>query len=186
MAEAGQILEAPDLTPPETEGGFGALTVTGQLRVVERLAAGEPVTMWGSSMGGYLAALYASAHPETARLVLLAPAFDFARRWRDRLGEEAFEDWRGSGWLNVFHHGAARGERVGFGLIEDALRYPGYPVVTQQVLIFHGRRDDVVPQALVEEFVRRTPQAEYHLLDSGHELTDCMGYMWERARSFVL
>jgi hypothetical protein len=186
MAEAGRTLEIPDLTPPEAEGGFGALTITGQLKVVERLAAGEAVIMWGSSMGGYLAALYASTHPETSRVVLLAPAFDFARRWRERLGEEVFENWRASGWLDVFHYGAARDERVGFGLMEDALRYPGYPVVKQPALIFHGRQDDVVPQALVDEFVRRTPHAEYHLLDSGHELTDCLEYMWVRIAPFIV
>jgi pimeloyl-ACP methyl ester carboxylesterase len=69
--------------------------------------------------------------------------------------------------------------------MEDALKYPGYPVVKQPALIFHGRQDDVVPQELVDEFVRQTPQAEYHLLDSGHELTDCLEYMWDHARSFV-
>jgi uncharacterized protein len=186
MAEAGSVLEIPELTPPEVQGGFGSLTITGQLRVVEELAAGEPVTMWGSSMGGYLAALYASMHPETSRVVMLAPAFDFARRWRERLGRAVFEEWQRTGWLNVFHYGAARDERVGFGLIEDALRHPGFPVVTQPALVFHGRQDDIVPQALVDEWVRRTPQAEYHLLDSGHELTDCMEYMWVHSRRFVL
>ena len=31
-------------------------------------------------MGGYLAALYASRHPEIDRMVLLAPAFGFGTR----------------------------------------------------------------------------------------------------------
>ena len=69
FAERGIELEIPDLV----EGGFENLTITGQLGVIERAAKGEPVSLIGSSMGGYLAALYASRHPEAARLVLLAP-----------------------------------------------------------------------------------------------------------------
>ena len=57
FAELGMGLEVPDLA----EGNFTGLTMSGQLAVVERMAAGEPVSLIGSSMGGYLAALYRSA-----------------------------------------------------------------------------------------------------------------------------
>src|SRR5262249_42588742 len=67
---------------PALDGGdFENLTITGQLEIIQKTADGGPVSLMGSSMGGYLAAIYAWIHPEVAKLVLLAPAFGFARRW---------------------------------------------------------------------------------------------------------
>ena len=71
LAAAGHTLEVPDLSG----GDFESLTVGSQLRIVEETVHGGPVTLIGSSMGGYLAALYASRHPEVEKLLLLAPAF---------------------------------------------------------------------------------------------------------------
>src|SRR5262245_19170669 len=83
----------PELEVPELDGGdFEHLTVTGQLSVIEKALCGEPACMIGSSMGGYLAAIYAAAHPEVSRLVLLAPALGFAPRWKEKTS------------LEVFHH----------------------------------------------------------------------------------
>ena len=66
---------------PELDGGdFEHLTITGQLDVIERRMRGRAGVLLGSSMGGYLAALYAERHPEVDRVVLLAPAFDFWAR----------------------------------------------------------------------------------------------------------
>src|SRR4051794_15180408 len=81
--EIGVHLETPDLTA----GDFENLTITGQLRVIEDSLKGEPARLLGSSMGGYLAALYAARHPETNGIVLMAPAFGFARRWPQSLGD---------------------------------------------------------------------------------------------------
>jgi pimeloyl-ACP methyl ester carboxylesterase len=76
--------------PQLDEGNFEGLTISGQLKVIERAVAGKPAILMGSSLGGYLAALYAARHPEIERLVLLAPAFQFlamarrfSRNWRD-------------------------------------------------------------------------------------------------------
>src|SRR5690242_18341270 len=82
LTKAGARVEVPDLAA----GDFERLTITGQLGVIARLAAGEPVSLIGSSLGGYLAALYAARHPEVRRVVLLAPGFAFARRWPEWLG----------------------------------------------------------------------------------------------------
>lgn len=180
-ADAGVSLEIPDLV----EGGFENLTITGQLAVVERTLAGEPAVLFGSSMGGYLAALYAAAHPEAAALILLAPAFDFARRWVERLGPVETARWKETNWLPVFHYGENREARVGYRLLEDAGRYDPYPRVSQPIAIFHGRHDDVVPIGLSEEFVRRTPTAELHALDSDHQLLNVTGWMWEQSRRFL-
>jgi uncharacterized protein len=186
FAELGIALETPDLTPAENEGGFEALTLSYQLALIERLVAGEPCVMMGSSMGGYLAAIYAARHPETARVVLLAPAFCFARRWREAWGPERMEQWRAQGFQNVFHYAQNREERIGYGMLEDAVQYPDYPQVTQPALVFHGKQDPIVPVEFAREFVQRTPGATLVEFESGHELTDCLEPMWEESRRFLL
>jgi hypothetical protein len=181
LAGAGVEFEAPDLA----EGNFENLTISGQLRVVERAARGEPVSLMGSSMGGYLAALYAARHPEVEKLVLMAPAFGFARRWAESLGQETLAEWRRTGFLSVYHYADGAQRRVGYGLIEDGLQYEDYPDVRQPALIFHGRRDTVVPAKYSRQYVSGRPGARLVLLDSGHELTDVLDTMWEEIARFL-
>jgi pimeloyl-ACP methyl ester carboxylesterase len=171
-------MQIPDLS----EGNFEGLTISGQLRVIERTAGGEDVWLMGSSMGGYLAALYGARHPEVTRLILLAPAFGFARRWPLRLGAENVAEWQRSGWLSVYHYGEKRESRVGYALLEDGARYEDYPDVSQPVLIFHGREDDVVPVEYSREFAALHPQAALRVMDSGHELLNVLEDMWAEVR----
>ncbi len=174
-------LEIPDLA----EEGFERLTITGQLRVVERVASGRPVSLIGSSMGGYLAALYAARHPETEKLVLMAPAFGFARRWTETLDAGELEKWRRTGKLKLFHYAEQREREVGYELIEDGLLYEEYPEASQPVLIFHGANDDVVPLAYSAEFARSRPNVRLEVVASDHELLNMMDRMWEEAREFL-
>jgi len=141
FAELGIGLEIPDLA----EGNFERLTISGQLAVIERTSRGEPAVLIGSSMGGYLAALYAARHPEVERVVLMAPAFCFSRRWPETLGEDAMSEWKQSGLLKVFHYGEVRDASLGYQLIQDASQYEDYPSFEQPALIFHGTNDTVVP-----------------------------------------
>lgn len=180
FAAAGVELEIPDLA----EGRFESLTLSGQLGVIERLAGGKPVSLIGSSMGGYLAALYAARHPEVERLMLMAPAFALSRRWEEWLGEGQLSDWKQRGYLSFFHYADKRERRLGYGIIEDAAQYEDYPDVTQPTLIFHGKADNSVPYRLSEEFARGRPNVELKLLDDGHELVACLETMWTDARRF--
>lgn len=180
FAAVGTTLEVPDLTA----GDFEHLTLSGQLQVIESELRGEAACLVGSSMGGYLAALYAARHPEIERVVLLAPAFGFARRWPLRLGEDVTRQWRETGWMTLFHYGRGQEARIHYGLLEDGLCYEDYPAVEQPVLVFHGTRDDVVPSEFAAEFQRRHRRAEVYFLDSGHELTDRLDEMWTRVDAF--
>jgi pimeloyl-ACP methyl ester carboxylesterase len=173
------------MIPDLAAGKFERLTITGQLSVVERTAVGLPVTLIGSSMGGYLAALYAARHPEVERLILLAPAFCFARRWPETLGETAMEKWRVTRERTVFHYGDGTVRRLSYELIEDALEYEEFPKVSQPTLILHGVQDDVVPVKFSEEFVRNRPNARLIALASGHELTDVTDRLWEETMAFL-
>jgi pimeloyl-ACP methyl ester carboxylesterase len=175
-------LEIPSLD----EGDFEHLTISGQLRMVEAQLAGAPCRLIGSSMGGYLAALYAAAHPEVEKLVLLAPAFGFASRWREMQGPAVISSWRDTGWLEVFHYGDKAQRRVHYGLLEDAVNFPGFPDFRQEALIFHGVNDSVVPVALSREFVASHPNARLREMDSDHELLDVLDVITGEAVPFLL
>jgi pimeloyl-ACP methyl ester carboxylesterase len=181
LAELGIGLEIPDLA----EGDFSRLTLSGQLRVVERASRGGPVVLIGSSMGGYLAALYASRHPEVEKLALLAPAFSFSSRWLETLGQAAAEEWERTGVLKVFHYGEGREMPLGHQIIEDALQYEAYPHCAQPTIIFHGKKDRVVPPEYSAAFAGQNPSATLHLMESGHELTDVLDDIWMEMERFL-
>jgi pimeloyl-ACP methyl ester carboxylesterase len=181
LERAGFAVTVPDLA----EGDFEHLTITRQLTVIDRYAAGGPVHLIGSSMGGYLAALYAERHPEVSRLVLLAPAFEFIRRWPERLGAEGMEAWRRTGSIEVFHYGERRECRLGYWLIQDAAQYEDYPDFRQPALIFHGAHDDVVPPRVAREFAEGRDQVRLEILDSGHDLLNVLDYMLPRVVAFL-
>jgi pimeloyl-ACP methyl ester carboxylesterase len=172
-------LEVPDLDA----GDFEHSTITGQLQTIENLAAGESVSLIGSSMGGYLAALYAARHPEVAKLVLMAPAFGFVKRWSESVDTEA---WRADGFLDVYHYGEKRNRRLSYGLVEDARQYEDFPDFQQPALIFHGLEDNVVPPRLSREFAASHPKARLHLLASDHELLNVLDDIWQAAGPFLL
>ncbi len=182
LEAAGLAVEVPDLA----DGDFEHLTLSRQLGVIDRAVAGRQVSLIGSSMGGYLAALCAARHPEAVdRLVLLAPAFGFARRWRAHLGPEAIERWRETGHMEVFHYGQNRAVNLDYQLLQDADPYEDYPDVQQPTLIFHGSHDDVVPPRYSQEFAQSRPNVHLEILDSGHELTDVLDYMAPKVLDFL-
>jgi uncharacterized protein len=181
LERVGFSVAVPDLA----SGDFEHLTISGQLAVVERSAGGRPVHLVGSSLGGYLAALYAARHPDVSRLVLLAPAFGFVRRWPERLGAAAMENWRRNGVIEVYHYGARRDCRLGYGLIGDAAQYEDYPECRQPALIFHGARDDVVPARLSQDFATGRSSVRLEIVESGHDLLNVLDYMLPKVQAFL-
>ncbi len=182
LEQAGAAADILDLAA----GDFEHLTLTGQLAVIERAGGGRPVSLIGSSMGGYLAALFAARHPAVSRLVLLAPAFDFARRFAERLGPEAVEAWRRSGTLDVYHYAHQCTRPLGYRLIEDAANYEPFPDFLQPALIFHGAHDDVVPASLSREFAAAHPNTRLEIVDSDHELHNVLDILTARTVDFLL
>ena len=181
LEAAGACVEVPDLAA----GDFEHLTLTAQLAVLAQAAAGEPVALMGSSLGGYLAALYAARHPEVSRLVLLAPAFAFARRWRERLGADVVAQWRRSDTLQVFHYGDKLDHPLHYGLLPDSDRYEEFPDFHQPALIFHGAHDDAVPAGYSRRFAAQHPNARLEILSSGHDLLDVLDYMAPKVIEFL-
>jgi len=181
FGELGIALEIPDLA----EGNFRNLTLTGQLKVMERVCRDQHVSLIGSSMGGYLAALYAARHSEVQKLVLLAPAFSFASRWPETLGEAAMEQWKRTNTLEVFHYSENRVAELGYQLIEDAQQYEPYPDFKQPALIFQGRQDTIVLPGYAVKFAATHPNADLRLVDSDHDLVNVLDEMWRGAEKFL-
>jgi hypothetical protein len=175
LAARGIDLEIPELD----EGDFEHLTISRQLALISRTLDGAPARLIGSSMGGYLAAVYAADHPEISRIVLLAPAFGFAPRWRDKIGAGPRE------YLDVFHFAGNTTRRVHYLLIEDALAYPPMPGFAQPAQLYHGVRDEVVPIGYSREFAAAHPNAQLTELDSDHELLDVLDTITEKAVAFL-
>jgi pimeloyl-ACP methyl ester carboxylesterase len=181
FAQLGIGLDIPDLA----DDNFERLTITGQLSVIERACRGQPATLIGSSMGGYLAALFAGRHAEVEKLVLMAPAFCFSTRWPQTLGKATMEEWQRSGVLKVFHYGEGRTVELGYQLIEDGRQYEDYPQIGQPTVIFHGKNDTAVPADLSVQFASRHPQTQLHLMESDHELLNVLDDMWIETEKFL-
>jgi pimeloyl-ACP methyl ester carboxylesterase len=182
LGEQGTPVHIPDLAA----GHFERLTITQQLEILNQLVSGEPAVLIGSSLGGYLAALYASFHPEVDRLILLAPAFDCYHLWVRELGPDRVAAWRERGAMPVFHYGEAREVPLHFEFLEDASRFEPFPAFTQPALIFHGNQDCVVPVGSSIAFAEVHPNTRLIRLDSGHELTDVLDTIWLESQPFLL
>lgn len=179
--QAGVEMQVPALD----RGDFTHLTITGQLEAVEEAVAARPAVLMGSSLGGYLAALFASTHSEIEKLILMAPALGFPRRWRERYRKEELEHWKRRGVWPVFHHGAGHNLPLSYDIVEDSLRYEPEPEFSRPALIFHGTRDPVVPVDSSREYAARHSNVVLRILDSGHELTDVIDEMWSGICAFL-
>jgi uncharacterized protein len=179
LAERGKRLEIPDLNQP----AFRELTVTRMVGAIDALLGGDRVVLFGSSLGGYTAAIWSALRPgRVASLVLFAPAFDLAARWKKKAGEDELRRWRAEGEALVDHYAWGRKEPLAIGFLDDAERHEPFPLPDAPVLVLQGQRDEVVTADLAREFVRRMRLAgrEVRLveLDDGHELTADLPRSW--------
>jgi pimeloyl-ACP methyl ester carboxylesterase len=179
LAGRGTSLEIPDLNQP----AFRELSVSRMLRQIDAILDGEEAVLFGSSLGGYTASLWSALRPARARaLVLLAPAFDLAARWKQRTGGDELRRWRDRGEALFDHHAWGRKEPLSIGFLDDAEHYEPFPLPDAPTLVLQGNRDEVVAPELASEFVQRMRErgreARLVLLDDGHELTADLPRLW--------
>jgi pimeloyl-ACP methyl ester carboxylesterase len=181
----GIDIRIPDLNVPD----FSTLTVTRMLEQTRALLDQSvgPVTLFGSSLGGYVAVNAAARWSDRVeRLVLLAPALDFSEQGLSAPGGGSLADWKRAGRLMVFHFGYGRMMPIEYGLYEDARRYDAVTArVEMPILIFQGRRDTVVSPATVERWAASRPNVELHMLDDDHQLAASLAQVWARNESFL-
>ncbi len=172
LASRGHRLMRPDLNKPR----FQELTVTSALEVMDALDASLPGggrwQLVGSSMGGYLTALWASLHPtRVERMLLLCPGFDLVERWSEGLGPQAMGEWRRTG-MHLFPDATGAEVGVHWGLVEDAARHPGRPAPPCPTRIVHGTHDEVVPIQSSRNHAEAFPGVELVEVDSDHRMND--------------
>jgi pimeloyl-ACP methyl ester carboxylesterase len=186
LAERGVEFHAPDLNLPD----FSTLTVTRMLEQTRRLldASAEPVTLIGSSLGGFVAVNAAVAWPERVKnLVLMAPALDFSGEGLAGPGGARLADWKRTGRLNIFHFAYGRIVPIHYELYEDARRYDAMNAdLKMPVIVFQGRRDTAVDPKTVEAWAARRPNVELHMLDDDHQLTSSLSYIWEKLEAAAI
>ena len=188
-AERGVDLLTPDFNEPD----FAGLTITRMVAQVSDMIAGlppGPVSLVGSSLGGFVALQLALQQPtRVERLVLLAPALDFSANRLRALGDRGLDEWRRTDTLNVFHHAFGRPMAVRFSLYEDAARYgpPARPIALP-IQIFQGRRDTAVNPEAVQRWAEARPghsNVELHLLDDDHQLYASLDSIWREMARFL-
>ena len=183
FAELGVSLEVPNLN----QGDFSHLTITRQLTQVETMLANNetPATLIGSSLGGLTSAWLGQRHSQVQRLVLLAPAFGFLSHWLPKLGAEQLQQWQTSGYLQVYHYTERRSLPLHYQFVEDAHQYQDLQLLRPvPTVIFHGRKDEVIPIESTHDYAHERPWVQLIELDSDHALTDVMLEIWQATQSF--
>ena len=187
LGERGIALQTPDLNEPD----FSTLTISRMVKqvidTIDRQASTTEVVLVGSSMGGLVAVHVARQRPDRVRrLILLAPALEFAGKTPPALGDRDLDQWRTTGVNNVFHYGYGRIVPVGYELYADACGYDCADLALSiPILIFQGRNDTVVDPASVERWAATRPNVELHMLDDDHQLGRSLELIWNESARFL-
>jgi uncharacterized protein len=182
FATVGIELAIPDFN----QGGFADFTITRQLQqAISYFTATEPVTIIGSSLGGWAALLLAQQYQQVEKIILLAPAFGFPELWLERLGVEALQHWQESGSLSVYHHVQQQQVPLQYQFVTDAQQYLESNLDRNlPTLILHGQSDAVVPIDLSRHFIATHPWAELIEFDSDHSLGNVLDPIWQKISQF--
>ena len=171
------------------QGDFSHLTLSRQLKQVAsslNFAHQTKIRIIGSSFGGLTATWLAQQYSQIESLILLAPAFGFKNHWLPKLGKEMINQWRETGYLQVYHDGEKKEMALHSQFLEDLNQYEDIhlkrPIPT---LILHGKFDEVIPIEASYQYAQNNPLAKLIALESDHSLANVMPDIWLNIREFM-
>jgi pimeloyl-ACP methyl ester carboxylesterase len=188
FAARGAILELLDVRVPSME----RLRLSEIIRVTAAAIGTDEdrAVVIGSSLGGLAAARLAEIDARVAALVLLAPAFQLASRWSERLGAEELARWRAEGFRTVVDYKTGGTTRIDAGFLDDLAAvdaaHGGWPDVRVPVLIVHGRGDDTVDIGGSRTFAEGKRHVRLVEVDDGHELAASQGRIAAETDAFLV
>ena len=190
LSPFGLALHTPDFNQPD----FTTLTATRMLAqldaAIDALPAG-PVALIGSSLGGFVA-IHAAARQPTAtthpitRLVLLAPAVDFASGRDGWLTGAELDDWRRTDRRDVFHYAYGRMLPLRYALYEDAHGYDAFAARFDiPTLVFQGSGDTVVNPDRVKAWAAPRANVILRMVDDTHQLQKNLPAICQETATFL-
>ena len=183
FGEKGINLQVLDLN----QNDFTNLTLTRQINqtVANFTDSDTPITLIGSSFGGLTSVWIAEKYPQVQRLVLLAPAFNFASYWRNKLGEGQMQQWKESGFLSVYHYREDKLLPLSYSFCSDIYQYE-QSLLQRKIptLILHGKHDETIPIQASIDYAKQRSHVKLITLDSDHSLGDKMEIVWQETKSF--
>jgi pimeloyl-ACP methyl ester carboxylesterase len=184
FAARGVDLQRLDLRAPSLERlSFPAMK---DVVVAALGGARDRAVLFGSSLGGLTVARVAEADARVSALVLLAPAFRIAERWRARMNDAEWRAWEATGFLEIDDYAEKRRARVHFDFIRELAAIDvGWPDVRVPTLIIHGSKDDTVDPQLSRDFARGKRWVRLVEVDDGHELTRSLPRIAAEADTFL-
>jgi uncharacterized protein len=186
LAEKFATVGVELIMPDFNQGGFRDFTISRQLQqAISYCPGNEPITIIGSSLGGWAALLLAQQYLRVEKLVLMAPAFGFPKLWLERLGSEALQNWQKSGTMPVYHHAEQQQVPLHYQFVADAQQYLSSNLERDlPTLILHGQNDAVVPIELSRNFANHHAWAHLIELNSDHGLGNVLDPIWQEISQF--
>ncbi|HIA53225.1 MAG TPA: hypothetical protein EYN91_14245 [Candidatus Melainabacteria bacterium] len=186
LEENGAQVEIPDLNFPS----FREMTLATQLELLEnkidQLPSTIPLVLFGSSMGGLLASLLSQKNKSISALVLLAPGFGIARRWKEFVTAEEYDKWQKTGEHHFYHHAhdAHMPLSYEFARVMESMKTEDLSV-EQPCLVFHGVNDTTVPVEESKKFASQNKSVDLRILDDDHQLLNSVDHMLSESKLFL-
>lgn len=190
MQNIGLELHLVDLNIPS----FNNMTISSQTifmkNYIESLNKNngfcDDICLWGSSLGGLLAVICSMQIPQIKMLVLMAPAFQFQKRWHELLGEKGLKKWIETKELRIFHYEYKKEETISPDIFFDMQKHNENSFNLEiKTLLIHGRKDEVVSIDYSRNFVSSRPHIKFIELESEHTLADALDDIWEYIYKFI-
>ena len=139
--------------------------------VLKMIQDGPPVTIIGSSLGGWLAWILGQEFEQVKKLVLLAPAFNMMGKHAQDIPDSRRNDWQRTGWMPWADDPLHKNFPLSWKWVEEsqALWEQRFQTLRRvPTTILHGLQDDViVPKnswAFTEELLTQDPEYPIELL----------------------